>query len=231
MDPEILIIDEVLAVGDAEFQKKCLGKMEDVSKSGRTILFVSHNLAAIENLCSKGILLDQGKLKCIDPIEKVIDAYQSLFGGSQSNQWENTGNTEFPLVILKAGLNVKGAQPQHMLSLQLDLKSGAAHKDAFLAIDISNSAGITIGQAIPILDPFIKDTPSTKTVEVEVDLPPLIPDLYKVSIWLGSHNTETFCWEKEILGFEIVDSPTAGRNFPHTHNHGFVVPNSRVQIN
>src|SRR6202045_1833456 len=60
LEPEILIIDEVLAVGDAEFQKKCLGKMDEVSRGGRTVLFVSHNMAAIENLCSRGVVLHQG---------------------------------------------------------------------------------------------------------------------------------------------------------------------------
>ncbi len=62
LDPEILVVDEVLAVGDLSFQKKCLGKMGEVSRSGRTVLFVSHNMAAIENLCSRGIVLHQGKL-------------------------------------------------------------------------------------------------------------------------------------------------------------------------
>lgn len=63
LDPEILVIDEVLAVGDVEFQRKCLGKMEDVSKSGRTVLFVSHNMAAIKNICNKGIVLNYGKIE------------------------------------------------------------------------------------------------------------------------------------------------------------------------
>src|SRR5262249_11478881 len=62
LEPEILIIDEVLAVGDAEFQKKCLGKMDEVSKGGRTVLFVSHNMSAIEQLCSRAIWIDSGKL-------------------------------------------------------------------------------------------------------------------------------------------------------------------------
>ena len=63
LEPEILIVDEVLAVGDAEFQKKCLGKMEDVSKNeGRTLLFVSHNLASVAHLCGKGILLNAGQI-------------------------------------------------------------------------------------------------------------------------------------------------------------------------
>lgn len=75
LEPEILIIDEVLAVGDAEFQKKCLGKMEDVTKSGRTILFVSHDLAAVEKLCERAILLQSGNILCIDKTAEVISNY------------------------------------------------------------------------------------------------------------------------------------------------------------
>jgi lipopolysaccharide transport system ATP-binding protein len=78
LEPEILIIDEVLAVGDAEFQKKCIGKMEDVSKSGRTILFVSHNMSAVQSLCAKSMLLNQGKILSSGPTQKVIDDYQNL---------------------------------------------------------------------------------------------------------------------------------------------------------
>lgn len=72
---EILIIDEVLAVGDAEFQKKCLGKMEDVSKSGRTVLFVSHHMSAVKELCQKGLLLSGGELKLSGKIEEAIKSY------------------------------------------------------------------------------------------------------------------------------------------------------------
>lgn len=75
LEPEILIIDEVLAVGDAEFQKKCLGKMEDVGKSGRTILFVSHNMAAVGDLCKNSILLANGKIKTIGKTHEIIERY------------------------------------------------------------------------------------------------------------------------------------------------------------
>lgn len=75
LDPEILIVDEVLAVGDIQFQKKCLGKMEDVAKSGRTILFVSHNLAAIKQLCTKCVLLEKGKVAMIGKPQEVIQKY------------------------------------------------------------------------------------------------------------------------------------------------------------
>jgi lipopolysaccharide transport system ATP-binding protein len=75
LEPEILVIDEVLAVGDAAFQKKCLGKMEDVAKQGRTVLFVSHNMAAIQNLCQRAVLIDQGKLENDGQARSVINAY------------------------------------------------------------------------------------------------------------------------------------------------------------
>ncbi|MFC1531999.1 ABC transporter ATP-binding protein [Thermodesulfobacteriota bacterium] len=75
LEPEILLVDEVLAVGDAAFQKKCLGKMGDVSNEGRTVLFVSHNMAAISNLCSRGIVLETGQLVAYDAIDNVVSHY------------------------------------------------------------------------------------------------------------------------------------------------------------
>ena len=78
LEPEILVIDEVLAVGDAEFQKKAIGKMQDISKGeGRTVLFVSHNMAAVKNLCTKGILLENGMIKTYGEIRYVLDEYQN----------------------------------------------------------------------------------------------------------------------------------------------------------
>ena len=77
LEPEILIVDEVLAVGDVAFQKKCMGKMSDVAKEGRTVLLVSHNMAAIRNLCSRSILLDEGNMIIDDSTARVIDHYLS----------------------------------------------------------------------------------------------------------------------------------------------------------
>ncbi|MBN1551748.1 ATP-binding cassette domain-containing protein [bacterium] len=75
LEPEILLVDEVLAVGDAGFQKKCLGKMNDVARGGRTILFVSHNMAAVESLCSRSLLLDQGHIVAIGDTQHVLETY------------------------------------------------------------------------------------------------------------------------------------------------------------
>lgn len=75
LDPEIFVVDEVLAVGDAAFQKKCLGKMGQVAEGGRTVLFVSHNLSAVKNMCTRGILLDHGRVKCSADIDTAINEY------------------------------------------------------------------------------------------------------------------------------------------------------------
>ncbi len=75
LEPEILIVDEVLAVGDQEFQDKCIGKMKDVAGAGRTVLFVSHNMVAIKNLCSRGIFLKNGQLEFSGTSQQAIDAY------------------------------------------------------------------------------------------------------------------------------------------------------------
>jgi lipopolysaccharide transport system ATP-binding protein len=91
LEPEILVIDEVLAVGDIEFQKKCLGKMRDVNQDGRTVIFVSHNMGAIEQLCSSILLLDRGKRKAYGAnMQEIVKQY--LFGAGRdqsSSYWEN----------------------------------------------------------------------------------------------------------------------------------------------
>lgn len=86
LEPEILIIDEVLAVGDMEFQKKCLGKMKDVSGQGRTVLFVSHNMPAVQTLCGRAVLLEKGILVDEGETEKVISRYLKKFSDDKANQ-------------------------------------------------------------------------------------------------------------------------------------------------
>ena len=94
LESEILVIDEVLAVGDAEFQKKCLGKMGEVSRSGRTVLFVSHNLNAVETLCTKAISLDKGRVREHgDDVRGIITRYLSgASGAALASEWINDHN-------------------------------------------------------------------------------------------------------------------------------------------
>jgi len=92
LDPDVLIVDEVLAVGDAGFQKKCIKAMEGLRKSGRTVLFVSHNLAAVENLCSRGIWIDTGRIRMDGAAKDVIVSYMGSFAGEQASGSDLTGN-------------------------------------------------------------------------------------------------------------------------------------------
>ena len=107
LDPEILVVDEVLAVGDAEFQKKAIGKMQDVSRGeGRTVLFVSHNMASIQNLCKTGVLMETGEIKMIGQVNDVVSKYiESNLGEvgdiSSINQFKRFGPTTKEIEILE----------------------------------------------------------------------------------------------------------------------------------
>lgn len=110
MEPDILIVDEVLAVGDAEFQKKCLGKMEEVTqKEGRTILFVSHNMGAIKQLCSRTVLLSEGKIVKDGQTEEVINYYtKDIF--KKGNRAVFKENPDKPINILEVEIGKKGGE-------------------------------------------------------------------------------------------------------------------------
>jgi lipopolysaccharide transport system ATP-binding protein len=91
LEPEILLVDEVLAVGDAEFQKKCLGKMHDVAQQGRTVLFVSHNLTSIVALCKRALCISSGRLVEDGPARIVVENYlEKVTAGSRDRDLGNT---------------------------------------------------------------------------------------------------------------------------------------------
>ncbi len=154
LEPEILIVDEVLAVGDMAFQKKCLGKMEAVSQEGRTVLFVSHNLAAVERLCSRGILLQAGQVSCQDRIEAVIQAYTNAV-----HTLLVEADQRFPMRNDSYGLTVnnfipsleKDEEGNLTLQLLLEITSDEPHKNIGVGIAISTLQGVNVAH----LSPFI----------------------------------------------------------------------------
>ena len=88
LEPEVLVVDEVLAVGDAAFQKKCLNKMQDIGKEGRTVLFVSHNMPAVTRLCGRAVWLAEGKVVNDGPVHQVTSLYmRSGFGTTAVREW------------------------------------------------------------------------------------------------------------------------------------------------
>lgn len=117
MEPDILLIDEVLAVGDAEFQKKCLGKMEEVtSKAGRTILFVSHNLAAVRNICRQCLLIEKGKLKFFEKTENVLEKYLN-FNYLTRSDYEYVPVRDKMIQILKITILDNNNKPNHLVNV------------------------------------------------------------------------------------------------------------------
>ncbi len=121
LENEILIIDEVLAVGDAEFQKKCMGKMGEVSKDGRTVLFVSHNMGSLVQICKKGILLMSGELIYKNDINAATNYYLNSQIDNQG-LYQNKGHNSLENVI----------EELKILSLKLELKSKIYHNEGFL---------------------------------------------------------------------------------------------------
>lgn len=115
LEPEILLVDEVLAVGDIEFQKKCLGRMDAVSRAGRTVLFVSHNLSSIAQLCQRGLLLDQGKVVHMGDIRSVIETYVN-FGQYQQAEAIFPEDASKPVQVQRLQILNDGGQ----LSSELD---------------------------------------------------------------------------------------------------------------
>lgn len=125
LDPEILIIDEVLAVGDAEFQKKCLGKMQEVAGGeGRTVLFVSHDMAAVKKLCTRALLLQQGSITKEGTPQEVVDYYIKNASGIEENniglqENKRKGNGLFKLLAIEL-LNAN-KEPVHVLETGMDI--------------------------------------------------------------------------------------------------------------
>ena len=225
LEPEILVVDEVLAVGDAEFQKKCLGKMDDVSKSGRTILFVSHDMNAIQKLCKTSILIDKGQVQAYDESSKVILSY--LKTNTATSSWAQTKDLAHPH-FKEVKLQVKGEQPNLVLEVDFKLNAPVPMNKSFVAFNIRNAYGLIVGQAIPELTPFIEIDKGEKDFKVEIDIAGFVPGEYTVSVWTGSHFTQHYDWQKDVLSFNIVDSPQKNRTFPHPADHGSIVPASRV---
>ena len=111
LEPEILLVDEVLAVGDIAFQQKSLNKMEDVAKGGRTVIFVSHNMATVKALCKKGAFIENGSLKYYGDIDHAIETYLKQGSIQKEPQVVRTPDGNLPVQILKAGVVDKNSKP------------------------------------------------------------------------------------------------------------------------
>jgi len=130
LDPEILVVDEVLAVGDAEFQKKAIGKMKDVSQGeGRTVLFVSHNMTSVKSLCKTGILLENGMLKEMGHVDQIVSHY--LRGGSEIDNYKHWDVPQYRndgFELLEIGIRPKGGNYTDVMRVTDELELVARYR-------------------------------------------------------------------------------------------------------
>jgi lipopolysaccharide transport system ATP-binding protein len=152
LEPEILIIDEVLAVGDAAFQKKCLGKMSDVARAGRTVLFVSHNMQALQSLCSRAVHLDDGRVASIGTAQAVVAEYLSKTSSATGERhWplESAPGNEFcrltaVRVMAEAGANGAVHPSKQDVTIDMEFVAREATEGLCVGFDLTNSEGVTV---------------------------------------------------------------------------------------
>lgn len=160
LEPEILIVDEVLAVGDAEFQKKAIGKMQDVSKGeGRTVLFVSHNLSAVQALCNKGVYLENGKLLQTDEIKQIIYLYRTLkkdfstkyFSNKSLNENQELG-FESIQVFNRQMIECSQFMCDEDILIEFKFQISSLHRKYNLFVTVKDKNGVPVFSAERVID-------------------------------------------------------------------------------
>jgi lipopolysaccharide transport system ATP-binding protein len=198
LEPEILIVDEVLAVGDAQFQKKCLGKMQNVASEGRTVIFVSHQMAAISNLCLSCMMLKSGELIFYGKTEQAITRYLET---NIQNQHEAKGNLQTfrpswakPLItsarVLDSNSREKSSFPlgsDITFEMTFDTQGTTKIKAPVMGVVINHATFGTIGGVNTRMTGFeMNGSPySSATMRCTLKQTPLLQGNYTVDIWLG----------------------------------------------
>lgn len=158
LEPEILLVDEVLAVGDAAFQRKCMGKMSDVAGQGRTIVFVSHNMTALLNLCKRSILLERGRVRCVDSTDRVVNTYLSDKGKADVGGWEQNPRREGSGLVRFKSVEIRNAEGGLSLypSKPVTFRLGFESKGGVLSSHVNIGLGINTVFGERVLTLFTK---------------------------------------------------------------------------
>jgi len=222
LEPEILIIDEVLAVGDAEFQKKCLSKMEDVGKEGRTVLFVSHNMAAVTRLCQRGILLSAGGVIADGEAHDVVSNYLTAGLGTRAAQeWPNIadapGDDNVRLRSIRVtdtnGSVMEGADIRHPVGLVMEYEVLKAGEVLVPYFRLTNEEGVIIFSTID-QDPASHTTPRAPGRYVSTAWVPgnLLSEgmIYVLVAMRTRHRKYRPIQESDAMAFNVVDKMEAG---------------------
>jgi lipopolysaccharide transport system ATP-binding protein len=227
LEPEILLVDEVLAVGDAEFQRKCLGKMENVAREGRTILFVSHNITAIVKLCGSAIWLENGRIQAVEEAEKAVRSYlaSGTSGGSGRVVFEETDPPREASVCdveLRNGHDEVSSEFEVLSPIKVNVRFRCRRRFVDFRID----ALVSRYDGIPVFSTTSRDYESIQgnlgpgTYQAELLIPGqfLSPGEYYLGVNLCEVNVKNYDLRESVLKFRIV-----GNSFKEERSLGFLV--------
>jgi lipopolysaccharide transport system ATP-binding protein len=233
LQPEVLIVDEVLSVGDADFQKRCLNKMEDVANSGRTVLFVSHNMHAVRGLCSRCLWIDGGQVRLDASPREAIEQYLRAFGDSEGSgrvdltDWPNrygTGGAR----ILKAHMeNEHGEVTSEMvrgkrLTLRYDLECSVPGPLTLTAMVTSDLGDRVLNLAhFDSPEPIPRDLEGLHTVTLTVDSLPLFSGKYSITLGVLTEQMQPLDVVEEAMPFSVADNLEMGRPYETSSEWGY----------
>ena len=231
LEPEILVVDEVLAVGDAEFQKKAIGKMQDVSKGeGRTVLFVSHNMDSMLNLCQRGVLLENGRVKYMSDIKSTVSEY---LGGDNEAKFIQK-NPSGPLYLSSVCFNGSADNQTGLFAFDEDISLTAViKKEPHFEIDKKAVMSVILMTAnrtrICNYEMPIGDMQETeRTIKFKYKSKTLLPNTYMVRIVMHIPNVQ-FYDRQDTCTFKVSDTGTEFLKYNGTDN-GLIIYTPEVKI-
>ena len=228
LEPEILIVDEVLAVGDAEFQKKCLGKMSDVARQGRTVLFVSHNMAAISSLTARSFVMKKGVLVFDGKTRDAIDYYTKNIASSYASSTDSYSGEGVHTKIVRASLlNSRGEDVSQYIPgekfyleiiFQTDGSSGLSIEAFLLDAARAPLALVSLyqfhGQSLP-------ERPGEYKVKIELEPLWLASGSYTFNLTTSVVNSGWDHYVEGALEFEVLYSNPLGKPFDFKQSYGY----------
>jgi lipopolysaccharide transport system ATP-binding protein len=202
LEPEILVVDEVLAVGDAEFQKKCLGKMEDVSKDGRTVLFVSHTMSAVRRLCRRGMVLDQGRVIYNGAAPEAIDFYMGI--GQQTSEAVFARKRGEPSII-GVRIDSDAVRQGHVL-IDIAFASPIPLHNPVPGFVLYSAAGTPVFGSNPRIhsDGYASSTLKQGVISFSALDVPICSGHYRLSVWLGDWHRD-YDYKPEAVAFDFIN--------------------------
>jgi lipopolysaccharide transport system ATP-binding protein len=222
LEPEVLLVDEVLAVGDAAFQAKCLGKMGDVTAEGRTVVFVSHNLDAIQRLCRRAVLLESGRVADTGRSDDVVRGYLTRQHRRPSPaEWmdvtglrrRGSGGARFSAVRFTTGEPALDGHPYPLgpLELQLEIDAAQARSVSSLAVVIRDVGGTNLVNAdIAASEQIVRLDAGLSVVTLRIESLYLNPGEYTVDLWIGDGGPSGLDHVESAFQLLVLDPRPAG---------------------